>query len=99
MPLEIAPFVTLEEVEAQLQQMKDVYGVSCEELERNPELCNEYEDAGVEWAFLIEQRNALRQLEQNNVRCVVKGRYAPSASRSRCLSGAKSVDIPLQLAA
>jgi hypothetical protein len=99
MSLQIAPYVTLEEVELQLQQLKDVYGVSCEELEQNPALCEENEEAALELSFLLEQKKALVRVQQDAARNTVRNVYAGNRSRLRNLSNATSEDVPLQLAA
>jgi len=100
MSLQIAPYVTLEEVELQLRQLKDVYGLSCEDLEANPALCEENEDAALELSFLLEQKKALVQVVQEDAaRSTVRNVYAGGHSRRRNLSNDASEDVPLQLAA
>ena len=100
MSLQIAPYVTLEEVELQLRQLKDVYGLSCEDLEANPALCEENEDAALELSFILEQKKALVQVVQEDAaRSTVRNVYAGGHSRRRNLSNDASEDVPLQLAA
>jgi hypothetical protein len=100
MSLQIAPYVTLEEVELQLQQLKDVYGVSREDLEANSALCEENEDAALELSFLLEQKKALaRVVQEDAARNTVRNVYAGNRSRPRNLSNATSDDVPWQLAA
>lgn len=99
MPLQIAPYVTLEEVEDQLQKLKDVFGVSCEDLEKNPALCDENEDAALELSFLLEQKKALELIQQEAARNAVRNIYAGNRAHLKNLHNATSEDVPLQLAA
>ncbi|MGB8260833.1 MAG: hypothetical protein WCE75_10805 [Terracidiphilus sp.] len=100
MSLQIASYVTLEEVDLQLQQLKDVYGVSREELEANPTLCEENEDAVLELSFLLEQKKALLQIVQEDAgRNPKRNVWASGRSRHRSLCNDASEDVLLDLAA
>lgn len=59
MALEIAPLVTLEDVERKLAQFQRVYGISIADWESDSELQSEYEDAADELRFLNSQKEAL----------------------------------------